>query len=76
MITSTDGYFGTLIREYRTHPVYGDGFYSYLSAKVGDRWLHVEKWDEDENSAVSEDDLRSVLRRAITNDPSSLLRLV
>ncbi len=56
---------GTLVREQRTHPVYGWGFFSYLSANLGERWMHVEKWDQDEASAPSENELRAVLRDAI-----------
>lgn len=55
---------GTLIRESRTHPVYGNGFFSYLSARLPERWVHVEKWDFD-GSETSEPALRSALVHAI-----------
>lgn len=68
MKTFTMGYPGTLIREYREHPVHPGllGFYSYLSADLrSNGWVSVEKWDFSEATAVTEAELRTVLAAKI-----------
>jgi hypothetical protein len=68
MITFTvvDGqaYPGELVREGRRHHTRQMGFYSYLSADLGGRHMHIEKWDF-EGAPVSVDELRSRLANAI-----------
>lgn len=55
-------YYGLLIREMRLNAHRMWLFYSYLSAALpNNKWVSVEKWDENEQSACSEDDLRKVL---------------
>jgi hypothetical protein len=69
-VVGDKAYPGTLVREWQTHPVHGYGFSSYLSAKLGDgKWMHVEKWDESESDAPSEDELRNKLCEAIMSRP-------
>jgi hypothetical protein len=57
---------GTIIQEDREHPVFGWGFFSYLSVDLGQRgWMHVEKWDPPHLPHTTEAVLQNTLAEAV-----------